>query len=154
MIVVEYCALKGTCETVGRDASSLAHPKNGKARPCMPIQPDVYDVEFDHVSKRFGDVTAVDDVQVRIRKGEFFSLLGPSGCGKTTTLRMIAGFEQPSEGEIYLNGTPVSGIPPYKRNVNMVFPELRSVPSSEYLGQRRLWPETQEGTRTRAQGPG
>jgi len=79
------------------------------------------DVEIDRVTKRFGSVTAVDDMSLRIERGSFYSLLGPSGCGKTTTLRMIAGFEQPSSGEIYLDGQPVAGVPPYRRNVNTVF---------------------------------
>ncbi len=73
------------------------------------------------VTKRFGEFTAVDNISLDIRDGEFFSLLGPSGCGKTTTLRMIAGFEQPSQGEIYIHGQPVAGIPPYRRPVNTVF---------------------------------
>jgi spermidine/putrescine transport system ATP-binding protein len=80
-----------------------------------------YDIELEHVTKRFGDFVAVKDMHLMIRKGEFFSLLGPSGCGKTTTLRMVAGFEQPTEGEIYLSNTPVAGVPPYRRNVNTVF---------------------------------
>ena len=79
------------------------------------------DVEILGVTKRFGEVTAVDRMDLRIARGEFYSLLGPSGCGKTTTLRMIAGFEQPTEGEILLAGEPIAGIPPYKRNVNTVF---------------------------------
>ena len=82
---------------------------------------DDADVEIVGVTKRFGTVTAVDHMTLRIEPGEFYSLLGPSGCGKTTTLRMIAGFEQPTEGEIYLAGQPVAGIPPYRRNVNTVF---------------------------------
>jgi spermidine/putrescine transport system ATP-binding protein len=79
------------------------------------------DVEIVDVTKRFGDVVAVDHMRLRIAHGEFYSLLGPSGCGKTTTLRMIAGFEQPSEGEIFLAGQPIAGVPPYRRNVNTVF---------------------------------
>ena len=79
------------------------------------------DVELIGVTKRFGEVTAVDRMNLRIERGEFYSLLGPSGCGKTTTLRMIAGFEQPTEGEITLAGQPIAGVPPYKRNVNTVF---------------------------------
>ena len=79
------------------------------------------DVEILDVTKRFGDVTAVDRMTLRIARGAFYSLLGPSGCGKTTTLRMIAGFEQPTEGEILLDGKPIAGVPPYKRNVNTVF---------------------------------
>jgi spermidine/putrescine transport system ATP-binding protein len=78
-------------------------------------------VRFEGVSKRFGDTTAVSGLDLGIRGGEFFSLLGPSGCGKTTTLRMVAGFEQPSEGQIFLDGEPVAGVPPYKRHVNTVF---------------------------------
>ncbi len=79
------------------------------------------DVEIVNVTKRFGDVTAVDRMNLSIQSGAFYSLLGPSGCGKTTTLRMIAGFEQPTEGEILLAGQPIAGIPPYRRNVNTVF---------------------------------
>jgi spermidine/putrescine transport system ATP-binding protein len=79
------------------------------------------DVEIIDVTKRFGEVTAVDAMSLTIARGSFYSLLGPSGCGKTTTLRMIAGFEQPSEGEILLAGVPIAGVPPFKRNVNTVF---------------------------------
>ena len=78
-------------------------------------------IRFDGVTKRFGEAVAVRDLDLEIRQGEFFSLLGPSGCGKTTTLRMVAGFEQPSEGRIYLEGEPVETVPPYERNVNTVF---------------------------------
>ncbi|MGZ5336230.1 MAG: ABC transporter ATP-binding protein [Solirubrobacterales bacterium] len=78
-------------------------------------------IRLEGVTKRFGEVAAVDDISLDIHKGEFFSLLGPSGCGKTTTLRMIAGFEQPTEGRIMLEGEPVEDVPPYRRNVNTVF---------------------------------
>jgi spermidine/putrescine transport system ATP-binding protein len=78
-------------------------------------------VTFERVTKRFGEHVAVRDLSLGIRRGEFFSLLGPSGCGKTTTLRMIAGFEQPSEGRLLLEGEPVADVPPYRRNVNTVF---------------------------------
>jgi spermidine/putrescine transport system ATP-binding protein len=73
------------------------------------------------VTKFFDGLTAVDDLSLEIKRGEFFSLLGPSGCGKTTTLRMIAGFTLPSSGRILLDGKPVERVPPYKRNVNTVF---------------------------------
>jgi spermidine/putrescine transport system ATP-binding protein len=78
-------------------------------------------IGIENVTKRFGEFVAVDDVNLTIEHGEFFSLLGPSGCGKTTTLRMLAGFEVPSHGRILLEGEPVEDVPPYKRDVNMVF---------------------------------
>jgi spermidine/putrescine transport system ATP-binding protein len=79
------------------------------------------EIVVEGVTKRFDDVTAVDDISITIPGGEFFSLLGPSGCGKTTTLRMIAGFEAPDAGRILLQGADVTHVPPAKRNVNMVF---------------------------------
>ena len=78
-------------------------------------------IRIDHVSKRFGGVTAVDDADLSVRRGEFFSLLGPSGCGKTTLLRMIAGFEFPTQGEIYVEGARITDTPPHLRPCNMVF---------------------------------
>ena len=79
-------------------------------------------VEVRHVTKMFGaEMMAVDDVSFGIAKGEFFSLLGPSGCGKTTLLRMIAGLETPSSGHIFLYDKEITDVPPYKRDVNMVF---------------------------------
>ncbi len=86
---------------------------------------DIAAVEARGVTKIFGGgqeaVRALDDVSVAIRQNEFFTLLGPSGCGKTTLLRLIAGFEQPTSGEILLNGSPVEHLPPYQRAVNTVF---------------------------------
>jgi spermidine/putrescine transport system ATP-binding protein len=82
---------------------------------------DTIAVELRRVVKRFEDVVAVDNLSLTIREGEFFSLLGPSGCGKTTTLRMIAGFEHPTSGEIYIGGEPQSYLPAYRRPVNTVF---------------------------------
>ncbi len=79
------------------------------------------EIVVESCTKRFGSVTAVDDVTLTIPGGEFFSMLGPSGCGKTTTLRMIAGFETPDAGRILLQGGDVTFVPPPKRNVNMVF---------------------------------
>ena len=78
-------------------------------------------IELVDVEKRFGGHVAVKGIDIDIERGEFFSLLGPSGCGKTTSLRMIAGFEQPTSGEIRLEGQDVSRVPPYRRNVNTVF---------------------------------
>jgi spermidine/putrescine transport system ATP-binding protein len=78
-------------------------------------------VELRDVTKRFGALAAVDDLSLDLARGEFFTLLGPSGCGKTTTLRMIAGFERPDEGEIRIEGTDVAQLPPHKRPTNTVF---------------------------------
>ena len=78
-------------------------------------------ISFKNVSKRFGDFTAVDNLSLDVYEREFFSLLGPSGCGKTTLLRMLAGFEEPTEGEIFLDGQSLKGVPPHKRPVNMMF---------------------------------
>lgn len=78
-------------------------------------------IAVDRVTKRFGPVLAVDDVGFEIERGEFFSLLGPSGCGKTTLLRMLAGFETPSAGEIWIDGQAMTSVPPYRRPTNMVF---------------------------------
>jgi spermidine/putrescine transport system ATP-binding protein len=80
-----------------------------------------YVLELRGVSKTFGNVCAVDDLSLQVHRGEFLSLLGPSGCGKTTTLRIIAGFEKPSRGEVYLQGQPLGNTPPYRRHVNTVF---------------------------------
>src|SRR4051812_24431121 len=79
------------------------------------------DVRLEDVVKRFEDTVAVDGISLEIPHGSFFAMLGPSGCGKTTTLRMIGGFEQPTEGAIYLGDVDVVGLPPYKRDVNTVF---------------------------------
>ncbi len=103
--------------------TSDAPPASELAGSVTPVAPGLAapDVEIIGVTKRFGAVTAVDAMDLSIARGTFYSLLGPSGCGKTTTLRMIAGFEQPTEGEILLAGQPIAGVPPYQRNVNTVF---------------------------------
>lgn len=94
---------------------------------------DAYDVELHAVTKRFGSLTAVDAISLSVRQGEFLSLLGPSGCGKTTSLRLIAGFEQPDEGEILIGGVDSVGIPPYKRQVNTVFQQYALFPHMSVL---------------------
>jgi spermidine/putrescine transport system ATP-binding protein len=78
-------------------------------------------IEFRKVTKQFGDVVAVADNDLAVKPGEFLSILGPSGCGKTTSLRMMAGFEQPTSGEVFIRGENVTGVPAYRRPVNMVF---------------------------------
>jgi putative spermidine/putrescine transport system ATP-binding protein len=85
-------------------------------------------IRFEHVSRHFGDVKAVDDANLEIADGEFFSMLGPSGSGKTTCLRMIAGFDRPTSGNIFLYGQDVSDLPPYERNVNTVFQDYALFP--------------------------
>jgi spermidine/putrescine transport system ATP-binding protein len=85
-------------------------------------------VELRDVTKRFGDVVAVNNVSLEIKQGEFFSLLGPSGCGKTTTLRMVAGFAHPTEGQVYIKGELVNGVPAYRRDTNLVFQQLALFP--------------------------
>ena len=85
-------------------------------------------IRFENVSKHFGAVKAVDQADIEVRDGEFFSLLGPSGSGKTTSLRMIAGFDRPTEGRIYLYGQDVSDLPPYERDVNTVFQDYALFP--------------------------
>src|SRR3954467_10719183 len=101
------------------------YPGDSPARPL---------VRFDAVSKRFGDVVAVERLSLDIFEGEFFALLGPSGCGKTTLLRMLAGFEQPSEGRILLDGADISGVPPHRRPVNMMFQSYALFPHLSVAG--------------------
>ncbi|MBL8063748.1 MAG: ABC transporter ATP-binding protein [Anaerolineales bacterium] len=85
-------------------------------------------IKFDKVSRHFGEVRAVDEADLEIRDGEFFSMLGPSGSGKTTCLRMIAGFDRPTSGHIFLYGQDVSNLPPYERDVNTVFQDYALFP--------------------------
>src|SRR4030095_15659939 len=87
----------------------------------MPEPPSAIMVELRSVTKRFGSFTAVQDVSLGVKGGEFITLLGPSGCGKTTVLRIISGFETPTEGIVLLDGKDVTNVPPYRRDVNQVF---------------------------------
>jgi len=107
-------------------ASSAAprRPREGAAR---------YDVELVNVTRRFGDVVAVDDLTLSVETGSFYSLLGPSGCGKTTTLRLVAGFEQPDAGVIRIGGAEVEGVPAYRRNVNTVFQHYALFPHMDVV---------------------
>ena len=86
------------------------------------------DIEFRNVTKHFEGVVAVDNLCLSVKRGSFYSFLGPSGCGKTTSLRLIAGFEQPTQGELFIGGASVVGIPSYKRPVNMVFQQYALFP--------------------------
>lgn len=85
-------------------------------------------VHIDRISKRFGEVVAVDNLDMKIMAGEFVTFLGPSGCGKSTTLRILGGFEAADQGRVILDGTDVTGLPPNKRNVNMVFQDYALFP--------------------------
>ncbi|HVG18336.1 MAG TPA: ATP-binding cassette domain-containing protein, partial [Blastocatellia bacterium] len=89
---------------------------------------DVYEVELRNVTRRFGEVAAVDAVSLGVARGEFLTLLGPSGCGKTTLLRMIAGFEVPDAGRVILGGRDVTDVPPYRRDVTTVFQQYALFP--------------------------
>jgi spermidine/putrescine transport system ATP-binding protein len=94
------------------------------AQPAQPAQPAAADdptVRLERVSKHFGELVAVKELDLDIGRGEFFTMLGPSGCGKTTTLRMVAGFEQPTAGRVLIEGSDVAGLPSYKRPTNTVF---------------------------------
>ena len=95
---------------------------------------DPYIISFQSIAKHFGSVTAVDNVSLDIQRGEFFSLLGPSGCGKTTLLRLLAGLEAPSKGEVFIDGLPMSGIPAHLRPVNMVFQNYAIFPHLDVGG--------------------
>lgn len=101
-----------TKRSLGNVRRSFAPWADPSARPL---------VEFDGVTKRFGDVVAVDNLSLSIYPREFFALLGPSGCGKTTLMRMLAGFESPDAGSVRLDGIDITGIPPHRRPVNMMF---------------------------------
>jgi spermidine/putrescine transport system ATP-binding protein len=106
-------------------------------------------VRLERMTKRFGDLVAVRELSLDIERGEFFTLLGPSGCGKTTTLRVVAGFEEPNEGRVLLDGSEVTGLPPFKRPTNTVFqsyalfPHL-SVEDNVAFGLRRKRVEKDE----------
>jgi spermidine/putrescine transport system ATP-binding protein len=117
----------------------------------QPSSSNEIDIEFRGVTKRFDDVVAVDNVSLTVERGAFFSFLGPSGCGKTTSLRLIAGFDQPTEGVVFIGGKSVVGIPSHKRPVNMVFQQYALFPHMDVtenigygLRQRSPKPPKQE----------
>ncbi len=99
---------------------------------------DTPDIRLSGVSKRYGDVVAVASLDLEIEHGEFFTLLGPSGSGKTTTLRMIAGFEEPDTGTVELAGKDVTALAPYDREVNTVFQDYALVPAHDGRRERRV----------------
>jgi spermidine/putrescine transport system ATP-binding protein len=131
------------------DSAGLHSLRSDPGTP--PAQDPV--IALERVVKRFGSYVAVEKADFAIGRGEFFSLLGPSGCGKTTTLRMIAGFEQPSAGRILLEGKDVSRVPPYRRNVNTVFQHYALFPHMSVADNVAFGPRslklTDEETRRR-----
>ena len=117
----------GAAGRLGSEVRVAVEPleRSGEAR--VPAS-DVPAVRLEGLVKRFGDVVAVDGIDLQIADGEFFSMLGPSGSGKTSTLRMIAGFEEPTEGRIWLHGRDLVGVPPFDRDVNTVFQDYALFP--------------------------
>ena len=107
--------------------------KTKTPEPWLDPHAEAY-IRIDNVTKRFGSFVAVNNVSLRIFKGEIFCLLGGSGCGKTTLLRMLAGFERPSAGTIYIDGQDMAGIPPYERPVNMMFQSYAIFPHMSVAG--------------------
>ena len=128
-------------------------PGTGATAGLHDQQEPAGSVVLESVTKRFGTATAVDAINLHVEPGEFLSLLGPSGCGKTTTLRMLAGFEQPDAGSIRISGKDVLGIPAYKRNVNTVFqayalfPHLTIAENVAYGLQQSKVPKSEIRTR-------
>ena len=126
--------------------ATVLEPSNASAEAGAAIA-----VRGTGLVKRFGDVAAVDHVDLEVRDGEFFSLLGPSGSGKTTMLRMIAGFELPDEGLIELAGRDVTRVPPFDRDVNTVFQDYALFPHMTVARERRVRPARPQGA-ARASG--
>jgi putrescine transport system ATP-binding protein len=120
-----------------------ARPEERKA-PWKDPRAEPY-IRVDDVSKKFGEFVAVNDVSLSIYRGEIFCLLGGSGCGKTTLLRMLAGFETPTEGRIFIDGQDMAGVPPYKRPVNMMFQSYALFPHMT-VEQNVAFGLKQEGT--------
>src|SRR5947209_10711638 len=118
--------------------TGLAVDDPDSSRDAAPSGAESIDVRLVELSKSYGDVVAVERVDCEIGRGEFFTLLGPSGSGKTTTLRLIAGFEDPDRGRVELGGRDVTSVPPYDREVNTVFqdyalfPHMTSADNIEY----------------------
>jgi len=111
----------------------MAETRTKAPEPWMDPNAQAY-IRVENVTKRFGTFVAVNNVTLKVFKGEIFCLLGGSGCGKTTLLRMLAGFEQPSSGAVYIDGQDMAGIPPYERPVNMMFQSYALFPHMTVAG--------------------
>src|SRR5438093_9040585 len=108
--------------------SEAALALDAEGRTTKAVTEAEVDVRLAGVRKTYGDVVAVDRVDLEVRRGEFFTMLGPSGSGKTTCLRMVAGFERPDEGKVELGGEDMTGLPPHERDVNTVFQDYALFP--------------------------
>lgn len=104
----------------------------------MALSPEPVELALHGVTKSFDEVAAVRGIDLVVERGEFVSLLGPSGCGKTTTLRLIAGFEQPDDGAIRIGGEDVQGLPAYRRDINTVFQSYALFPQKADAADARL----------------
>ena len=111
-------------------------------------------VTYDHVYKRFGDVIAVNDLNIEIADKEFLVLVGPSGCGKTTALRCLAGLEEISDGQILIGDRVVNDVAPKDRDIAMVFQSYALYPHMTRVRQHGLWPEAAQDPQGRNQAPG
>ena len=111
----------------------MAETRSKTPEPWLDPHAEAY-IRIESVSKRFGNFVAVNNVSLKVYKGEIFCLLGGSGCGKTTLLRMLAGFEQPSAGSVFIDGQDMAGIPPYERPVNMMFQSYAIFPHMSVAG--------------------
>ena len=96
-------------------------------------------IDLIDISKSYGMQTVLDELNLYIRENEFLTLLGPSGCGKTTTLRILGGFEIPDKGRVIFDGQDITDLPPNKRQLNTVFPEVCVIYTYEYCGEYCLW---------------
>jgi spermidine/putrescine transport system ATP-binding protein len=150
---VEALAQQGDCWKSWRFADRNHRRSTGRSKGCTlagntTVENQTSVIEIDHVVKSFGDFVAVEDAHFSIAQGEFFSMLGPSGCGKTTTLRMIAGFEQPTSGAIRLDGVDVSRIPPNKRDVNTVFQQYALFPHMNVFDNVAFGPRSRKASKS------
>src|SRR5690606_17723747 len=116
----ERLTLPEPARTADQRAATTVAAFPGAQLPQTSVKAPPF-IRIEHVTKRFGTFTAVSDVTLEIQKGEIFSLLGGSGCGKTTLLRVLAGFEAPTEGRVFIDGQDMTDLPPYERPVNMMF---------------------------------
>src|SRR5215468_11599116 len=120
-------SIKGT----GNRSNGIGMRRGVAPRPDPTAEPLV---RFENVSRRFGDIAAVDRLSLDVYRNEFFALLGPSGCGKTTLLRLLAGFEMPDEGRVLLDGCDIAAMPPHRRSVNMMFQSYALFPHLSVAG--------------------